>query len=125
MFLRCLQAAKHYEDLSKRPFFPSLVKYFASGPICAMVWEGPNVILTGRKMLGATNPDQSEPGTLRFDLSIKTGTLSHWRKLFRIAPCLSQGLSDPCDHRQLFAKVPADWTCSYEMSAAIARHRPQ
>lgn len=36
--------------------------YFASGPIVAMVWEGPDVILTGRKMLGATNPNASEPG---------------------------------------------------------------
>ena len=49
-------------DLSKKPFFGGLVDYFASGPIVAMVWEGPEVILTGRKMLGATNPNSSEPG---------------------------------------------------------------
>lgn len=50
-------------DLSKKPFFPGLVNYFSSGPIVAMVWEGPDVILTGRKMLGATNPNSSEPGS--------------------------------------------------------------
>lgn len=49
-------------DLSKKPFFSGLVDYFSSGPIVAMVWEGPEVILTGRKMLGATNPNSSEPG---------------------------------------------------------------
>lgn len=48
--------------MSKKPFFGGLVDYFASGPIVAMVWEGPEVILTGRKMLGATNPNSSEPG---------------------------------------------------------------
>lgn len=52
----------HLSDLSKKPFFGGLVNYFASGPIVAMVWEGPDVILTGRKMLGATNPNSSEPG---------------------------------------------------------------
>lgn len=36
--------------------------YFSSGPIVAMVWEGPDAILTGRKMLGATNPNSSDPG---------------------------------------------------------------
>ena len=40
--------------------------YFASGPIVAMVWEGPEVILTGRKMLGATNPNSSEPGSILY-----------------------------------------------------------
>ena len=49
-------------DLSKKPFFGGLVDYFSSGPIVAMVWEGPEVILTARKMLGATNPNSSEPG---------------------------------------------------------------
>ncbi len=53
-------------DLSKKPFFAGLVDYFSSGPIVAMVWEGPEVILTGRKMLGATNPNSSEPGQSHF-----------------------------------------------------------
>ncbi|CAM9585140.1 unnamed protein product, partial [Discosporangium mesarthrocarpum] len=66
-------AAKHYADLSRKPFFKGLVKYFSSGPIVAMVWEGPEVILTGRKMLGATNPNSSEPGSLRGDYCIRVG----------------------------------------------------
>jgi nucleoside-diphosphate kinase len=52
-------AAKHYSDLSTKPFFGSLVKYFSSGPVIAMVWEGRNVIAGGRKLVGATNPDEA------------------------------------------------------------------
>ncbi|CAH0479423.1 unnamed protein product [Peronospora belbahrii] len=67
------RAKAHYADLSERPFFPGLVKYFTSGPIVCMVWEGTDVILTGRKILGATNPNQAAPGTLRGDNCISTG----------------------------------------------------
>ncbi|OWZ20159.1 Nucleoside diphosphate kinase B [Phytophthora megakarya] len=67
------RAKNHYADLSARPFFPGLVKYFSSGPIVCMVWEGTDVILTGRKILGATNPNQAAPGTLRGDNCISTG----------------------------------------------------
>lgn len=67
------QAEGHYSDLSTKPFFPSLTQYFSSGPIVAMVWEGSNVISTGRQMLGATNPQMSAPGTIRGDFAIETG----------------------------------------------------
>jgi len=42
----------HYADLSSKAFFPGLVKYMASGPVLAMVWEGLNVIKTGRTIMG-------------------------------------------------------------------------
>nr|AFU52974.1 nucleoside diphosphate kinase [Orseolia oryzae]AFU52975.1 nucleoside diphosphate kinase [Orseolia oryzae] len=64
---------KHYADLSSRPFFPGLVKYMSSGPVVPMVWEGLNVVKTGRQMLGATNPADSLPGTIRGDLCIQVG----------------------------------------------------
>ncbi|XP_048869780.1 NME/NM23 nucleoside diphosphate kinase 2a [Brienomyrus brachyistius] len=63
----------HYSDLSERPFFPGLVKYMHSGPIVAMVWEGMNVVKTGRVMLGETNPADSSPGTIRGDFCIQVG----------------------------------------------------
>jgi len=66
-------AAKHYADLSKKGFFPSLVEFFSSGPVCAMVWEGKNVILTGRAMLGATDPNASPVGSIRGDFGIEVG----------------------------------------------------
>ena len=64
---------KHYSDLSSKPFFPGLVKYMSSGPVVPMVWEGLNVVKTGRQMLGATNPADSQPGTIRGDLCIQVG----------------------------------------------------
>ncbi|XP_015834104.1 nucleoside diphosphate kinase isoform X2 [Tribolium castaneum] len=64
---------KHYADLATKPFFPGLVKYMSSGPVVPMVWEGLNVVKTGRVMLGATNPADSAPGTIRGDLCIQVG----------------------------------------------------
>lgn len=64
---------KHYADLASRPFFPGLVKYMSSGPVVPMVWEGLNVVKTGRVMLGATDPKDSAPGTIRGDLCIQVG----------------------------------------------------
>ncbi|KAA0146065.1 hypothetical protein FNF29_08276 [Cafeteria roenbergensis] len=66
-------ASKHYADLSSKPFFNGLTDFFSSGPIVAMVWEGDNAILGGRKMLGTTNPRDSEPGSIRGDLCVITG----------------------------------------------------
>merc|ERR1712157_534339 len=64
---------EHYADLAGRPFFAGLVEYMNSGPIVAMVWEGKGVVKTGRVMLGATNPADSAPGTIRGDFSIQVG----------------------------------------------------
>ena len=64
---------QHYADLSAKPFFAGLVQYMNSGPVCAMVWEGNNAVATGRKMLGATKPFDSEPGTIRGDFCIDVG----------------------------------------------------
>ena len=66
-------AREHYADLNGRPFFPGLVKYFSSGPVIAMVWEGRNAISGGRKLVGATNPDDSAPGSIRGDLCVNVG----------------------------------------------------
>ncbi|XP_047175193.1 nucleoside diphosphate kinase 1, partial [Vigna umbellata] len=68
-------AEKHYADLSAKPFFSGLVDYIISGPVVAMIWEGKNVVVTGRKIIGATNPAQSEPGTIRGDYAIDIGKL--------------------------------------------------
>lgn len=64
---------QHYADLAGRPFFPGLVKYMSSGPVVPMVWEGLNVVKTGRVLLGQTNPADSAPGTIRGDLCIQVG----------------------------------------------------
>jgi nucleoside-diphosphate kinase len=64
---------KHYADLSKKPFFNSLTTYMASGPVCAMIWEGDNIVKTGRKGLGQTKPFDSNSGSLRGDHCIDIG----------------------------------------------------
>ncbi|XP_067164327.1 nucleoside diphosphate kinase A [Apteryx mantelli] len=64
---------EHYIDLKDWPFYDGLVQYMHSGPIVAMVWEGLNVIKTGRVMLGETNPIDSKPGAIRGDLCIQVG----------------------------------------------------
>ncbi|KAF7151426.1 hypothetical protein RHSIM_Rhsim02G0244400 [Rhododendron simsii] len=58
-------AKKHYHDLKERPFFNGLCDFLSSGPVIAMVWEGEGVIKYGRKLIGATDPQKSEPGTIR------------------------------------------------------------
>jgi len=63
----------HYSDLSKKPFFPELIRYMSSGPVVPMVWEGLSAVKQGRTMLGATNPKDSAPGTIRGDLCIDVG----------------------------------------------------
>ena len=47
------------------------MKYMASGPVVAMVWEGLNAVKTGRVMLGETNPADSKPGTIRGDFAVQ------------------------------------------------------
>ncbi|KAF8468808.1 nucleoside diphosphate kinase [Kalaharituber pfeilii] len=64
---------QHYADLSSKPFFPGLIQYMLSGPIVAMVWQGKEVVKTGRVILGATNPLNSAPGTIRGDYAIDMG----------------------------------------------------
>ena len=64
---------EHYADLAGKGFFAGLVEYAASGPVCCMVWEGDNAVKTGRKMLGATKPFDSNPGTNRGDFCIDVG----------------------------------------------------
>lgn len=62
-------AAKHYEEHLGKPFYPSLIKYITSGPIVAMAFEGIDVIAGSRKLMGVTNPQNAEVGTIRFDFA--------------------------------------------------------
>lgn len=66
-------AENHYGVHRDRPFFGSLVEFITSGPIVAMVWEGEGVIAGARKVIGATNPLNAEPGTIRGDFGANIG----------------------------------------------------
>ncbi|CAN4087937.1 unnamed protein product [Withania somnifera] len=66
-------AEEHYKDLQSKPFFPKLINYITSGPVVCMAWEGIGVVASARKLIGATNPLNAEPGTIRGDLAVQTG----------------------------------------------------
>lgn len=66
-------AGEHYGEHKERPFFGELVDFITSGPVFAMVWEGENVIATSRLLVGATNPKESAPGTIRGDFAVTVG----------------------------------------------------
>ncbi|MEG4802671.1 nucleoside-diphosphate kinase [Microcoleus sp. ARI1-B5] len=66
-------AEQHYGVHKERPFFAGLVDFITSGPMVAMVWEGDGVVASARKMIGATNPLNSEPGTIRGDFAVNVG----------------------------------------------------
>jgi len=60
-------AERHYAEHKGKPFFEGLIEYVTGGPIVAMVWEGNDVIPILRMMMGATNPVNAQPGTIRGD----------------------------------------------------------
>ena len=66
-------AGRHYAEHVARPFFPSLVSFITSGPIVAMIWEADNAVALARQTMGATNPAEASPGTIRGDLGIDIG----------------------------------------------------
>ncbi|GAK11224.1 nucleoside-diphosphate kinase [Geomicrobium sp. JSM 1781026] len=66
-------AESHYGEHSDKPFFGELVDFITSGPAFAMIWEGENVILNARTMMGATNPKDATPGTIRGDFAVNVG----------------------------------------------------
>lgn len=66
-------AKTHYGEHKERPFFGELVDFITSGPVFAMAWEGENVILSARDMMGKTNPLEAASGTIRGDYGMTVG----------------------------------------------------
>ena len=62
-------AEEHYGEHKNKPFFNDLVSFITSGPVVAMQVEGENVVLQIRNLMGATNPSESTPGSIRGDLA--------------------------------------------------------
>ena len=62
-------AEEHYGEHKDKPFFNDLVSFITSGPVVAMQVEGENVVLQIRNLMGATNPSESTPGSIRGDLA--------------------------------------------------------
>lgn len=63
------QAQGFYAEHSERPFFNDLVAYMTSGPVVVQVLEGENAVKINRNLMGATNPADADPGTIRADFA--------------------------------------------------------
>ena len=63
------KAAGFYAEHEGRPFFANLVEYMTSAPVFVQVLEGDNAILKNRELMGATNPSEADPGTIRADFA--------------------------------------------------------
>jgi nucleoside-diphosphate kinase len=67
-------AEQHYGEHVGKPFFGELVEFITSGPLVAMVLEGDQCITAARQVIGATNPLDASPGSIRGDFAIAVGT---------------------------------------------------
>lgn len=63
------QAEGFYAEHKERPFFPALVEFMTSGPVVVQALEGEGAILKNRELMGATNPQEAEAGTIRADFA--------------------------------------------------------
>jgi nucleoside-diphosphate kinase len=66
-------AERHYAEHAERPFFAELVQFITSGPIAAFVLEGRHAVSAARQVIGATDPLEAAPGSIRGDLAIEVG----------------------------------------------------
>jgi nucleoside-diphosphate kinase len=71
-------AEEHYAVHKGKPFYDGLIDYITSGPVLAMIWEGPNAIAAVRQTMGATRPIEAAPGSVRHDYALEVGrNLTH------------------------------------------------
>jgi nucleoside-diphosphate kinase len=67
-------AERHYEEHREKPFFGDLVQFITGGPLVAMVMEGHEAVDAARQVIGATNPLEAAPGSIRGDLGLEVQT---------------------------------------------------
>jgi nucleoside-diphosphate kinase len=66
-------AKRHYAEHEDKPFFGELVEFITSGPLVAMALEGESAVQAARQVIGATNPLEASPGSIRGDFATQTG----------------------------------------------------
>jgi nucleoside-diphosphate kinase len=66
-------ASRHYAEHEGKPFYDELVEFITSGPLVAMVLEGEEAVTAARQVIGATNPLEASPGSIRGDFAIPVG----------------------------------------------------
>jgi len=67
------EAERHYAEHLEKPFFGELADFITSGPLVAMVLEGPSAVASARQVIGATNPLEAAPGSIRGEFAVATG----------------------------------------------------
>lgn len=105
-------AEKHYEVHKERPFYNSLVSFITSSPTVAMVVEGLNAISIGRKLVGATNPADASPGTIRGDYGLDIG-----RNLVHASDSIENGKIESAvyfDESEIVSWTPISYQWLYE-----------
>lgn len=65
-------AERHYAEHLDKPFFADLAAFITSGPVLAMEWQGEEAVAVARTLMGATDPKQAAPGTIRGDFGLAT-----------------------------------------------------
>ncbi len=63
-------AKRHYAEHEGKPFFEGLVEFITSGPLVAIILEGENAVMAARQVIGATNPIDAMPGSIRADYAL-------------------------------------------------------
>src|SRR5581483_4392407 len=66
-------AERHYAEHEGKPFYEELVSFITSGPLVAMVLEGEQAVVAARQVIGATNPLEAAPGSIRGEFAVATG----------------------------------------------------
>jgi nucleoside-diphosphate kinase len=66
-------ASQHYAEHEGKPFYEELVSFITSGPLVAMVLEGEQAVVAARQVIGATNPVEASPGSIRGDYAVAVG----------------------------------------------------
>jgi nucleoside-diphosphate kinase len=67
-------AQRHYEEHQEKPFFGDLVDFITGGPLVAMILEGHEAVTAARQVIGATNPLEAAPGSIRGDYALEVQT---------------------------------------------------
>ena len=67
-------AEAHYAEHADKPFFGELVEFITSGPLVAMVLEGPRAVAAARQVIGATDPVEAAPGSIRGDFALEVSS---------------------------------------------------
>jgi nucleoside-diphosphate kinase len=74
MTVEAAQAEEHYAEHKEKPFFGELVEFITGGPLVAMVLEGHEAVKAARQVIGATNPIEAAPGSIRGDYGLEVQT---------------------------------------------------